>query len=134
MNKMLTHDEIETHLRGIIKERPVVWSKSLNAPFRRRINAVSQEHKRVILDAYDTLEMRPEPEQDEQLCVCDTMSISTSEETMDVLRFRISTKAIEEMLISEDLILINGEVAAPDEVVAFLKRLAKRNAREQSNG
>ncbi len=82
----------------------------------------------------DTLEMRLEPEQDEQLCVCDTMSISTSEETMDLLRFRISTQAVEEMLISEDLILINGDVAAPDEVVAFLKRLAERNAREQSNG
>ncbi len=78
----------------------------------------------------DTLEMRPEQEQDEQPSLCDTISVSTSQETMDLLRFRISTETIETMVISEDLISISGEEATPDEVVAFLKRLAERNAKD----
>jgi len=51
-------------------------------------------------------------------------------EQRDPLHFEIRTTKREQMQITRAGAFINGGQATPDEVVAFLKRLAERNAKD----
>ncbi len=55
MDEVLTREEIEAHLCGIVTELPVTRVSGLNDPLSRRINALSEEHRRAVLVTYDTL-------------------------------------------------------------------------------